>query len=71
MKIRQIAIHSAYVDDWDWEKVIPNGQRGCRLPSKKNGWKITRDFTIEPAAEARYDIESVFQNKLPSFTQKS
>ena len=21
------AIHSVYVDQWDWEKVIPNGQR--------------------------------------------
>ena len=45
------ATHSVYVDQWDWEKVIPNGSRNLA-------------YLTELAVEARYDIESILPKQI-------
>ena len=53
------ATHSVYVDQWDWEKVIPNGQRNLAY-LKETVEKIYKAIRLtELAVEARYDIESI------------
>lgn len=57
-------IHSVYVDQWDWEKVIP---KGCRNLSylKETVEQIYKAIRLtELAVEARYDIESVLPKKI-------
>ena len=64
--------HSVYVDQWDWEKVIPNGKRNIAY-LKETVEKIYKAIRLtELAVEARYDIESILpkQNHFLS-TQKS
>ena len=35
-------IHSIYVDQWDWEKVIPNGRRIIEYLKRLNKFKAIR-----------------------------
>ncbi len=52
-------IHSVYVDQWDWEKVIPDGRRNLSY-LKETVEQIYKAIRLtELAVEARYDIESV------------
>lgn len=52
-------IHSVYVDQWDWEKVIPDGRRNLAY-LKETVEQIYKAIRLtELAVEARYDIESV------------
>ena len=75
-------IHSVYVDQWDWEKVIPDGRRNLAY-LKETVEQIYKAIRLtELAVEARYDIESVLPKKItfvhtedlvknfPDFTQK-
>ena len=58
------AIHSVYVDQWDWEKVIPNGQRNLAY-LKETVEKIYKAIRLtELAVEARYDIESILPKQI-------
>ena len=58
------ATHSVYVDQWDWEKVIPNGQRNIAY-LKETVEKIYKAIRLtELAVEARYDIESVLPKQI-------
>ena len=57
-------IHSIYVDQWDWEKVIPNGQRNIAY-LKETVEKIYKAIRLtELAVEARYDIESILPKQI-------
>ena len=57
-------LHSIYVDQWDWEKVIPNGQRNIAY-LKETVEKIYKAIRLtERAVEARYDIESVLPKQI-------
>lgn len=57
-------IHSVYVDQWDWEKVIPNGRRDLTY-LKETVEQIYKAIRLtELAVEARYDIESVLPKKI-------
>ena len=57
-------IHSIYVDQWDWEKVIPNGRRNLDY-LKETVEKIYKAIRLtELAVEARYDIEAVLPKKI-------
>ncbi|MGT2710943.1 aspartate--ammonia ligase [Streptococcus oriscaviae] len=52
-------IHSVYVDQWDWEKVIPDGRRNLAY-LKETVEQIYKAIRLtELAVEARYDIESI------------
>ena len=56
--------HSVYVDQWDWEKVIPNGQRNIAY-LKETVEKIYKAIRLtELAVEARYDIESILPKQI-------
>ncbi|HFR3455309.1 TPA: aspartate--ammonia ligase [Streptococcus suis] len=57
-------IHSVYVDQWDWEKVIPDGRRNLAYLKEivEQIYKAIR--LTELAVEARYDIESVLPKKI-------
>ena len=57
-------IHSVYVDQWDWEKVIPNGHRdlGYLKETVEQIYKAIR--LTELAVEARYDIDSVLPKQI-------
>ncbi|HEM3683363.1 TPA: aspartate--ammonia ligase [Streptococcus suis] len=57
-------IHSVYVDQWDWEKVIPDGRRNLAYLKEtvEHIYKAIR--LTELAVEARYDIESVLPKKI-------
>jgi len=58
------ATHSVYVDQWDWEKVIPNGQRNIAY-LKETVEKIYKAIRLtELAVEARYDIESILPKQI-------
>ena len=58
------ATHSVFVDQWDWEKVIPNGQRNIAY-LKETVEKIYKAIRLtELAVEARYDIESVLPKQI-------
>ncbi|ASB96224.1 aspartate--ammonia ligase [Streptococcus equi] len=56
--------HSVYVDQWDWEKVIPDGQRNLAYLKEtvETIYKVIR--LTELAVEARYDIEAVLPKKI-------
>ncbi|CYV03189.1 aspartate--ammonia ligase [Streptococcus suis] len=57
-------IHSVYVDQWDWEKVIPDGRRNLAY-LKETVEQIYKSIRLtELAVEARYDIESVLPKKI-------
>ncbi|WP_155963314.1 aspartate--ammonia ligase [Streptococcus ruminantium] len=57
-------IHSVYVDQWDWEKVIPGGRRNLAY-LKETVEQIYKAIRLtELAVEARYDIESVLPKKI-------
>ncbi|MEW4354284.1 aspartate--ammonia ligase [Streptococcus pneumoniae] len=57
-------IHSIYVDQWDWEKVIPDGQRNVAY-LKETVEKIYKAIRLtELAVEARFDIEAVLPKKI-------
>ncbi|HFU3943119.1 TPA: aspartate--ammonia ligase [Streptococcus suis] len=57
-------IHSVYVDQWDWEKVIPDGRRNLTY-LKETVEQIYKAIRLtELAVEARYDIESVLPKKI-------
>lgn len=56
--------HSVYVDQWDWEKVIPDGRRNLAY-LKETVEQIYKAIRLtELAVEARYDIESVLPKKI-------
>lgn len=56
--------HSVYVDQWDWEKVIPDGKRNLAYLKEtvKTIYKVIR--LTELAVEARYDIEAILPKKI-------
>ncbi|CYV30516.1 aspartate--ammonia ligase [Streptococcus suis] len=57
-------IHSVYVEQWDWEKVIPDGRRNLAY-LKETVEQIYKAIRLtELAVEARYDIESVLPKKI-------
>ena len=57
-------IHSVYVDQWDWEKVIPNGRRDLAY-LKETVEQIYKAIRLtELAVEARYDIDSVLPKQI-------
>ena len=58
------ATHSVYVDQWDWEKVIPDGHRNIAYLKEtvETIYKVIR--LTELAVEARYDIEAVLPKKI-------
>ncbi|HEM6577717.1 TPA: aspartate--ammonia ligase [Streptococcus suis] len=57
-------IHSVYVDQWDWEKVIPDGRRNLAY-LKETVEQIYKAIRLtELAVEALYDIESVLPKKI-------
>lgn len=56
--------HSVYVDQWDWEKVIPEGQRTLAY-LKETVEQIYKAIRLtELAVEARYDMDSVLPKKI-------
>lgn len=56
--------HSVYVDQWDWEKVIPDGQRNLAY-LKDTVEKIYKAIRLtELAVEARYDIEAILPKQI-------
>ncbi|MBF0780905.1 MULTISPECIES: aspartate--ammonia ligase [unclassified Granulicatella] len=58
------ATHSIYVDQWDWEKVIPTGRRNLDY-LKETVEKIYKAIRLtELAVEARFDIESVLPKQI-------
>lgn len=56
--------HSVYVDQWDWEKVIPAGRRNLAYLKEtvEQIYKVIR--LTELAVEARYDIEAVLPKQI-------
>lgn len=57
-------IHSVFVDQWDWEKVIPSGRRNLAY-LKETVEKIYKAIRLtELAVEARFDIESVLPKQI-------
>ncbi|MCK1254893.1 aspartate--ammonia ligase [Streptococcus uberis] len=56
--------HSVYVDQWDWEKVIPDGKRNLTYLKEtvETIYKVIR--LTELAVEARYDIEAILPKKI-------
>ena len=56
--------HSVYVDQWDWEKVIPNGRRNFEY-LKETVNEIYKAIRLtELAVEARFDIPSVLPKQI-------
>ena len=57
-------LHSLYVDQWDWEKVIPDGHRNIAYLKEtvETIYKVIR--LTELAVEARYDIEAILPKKI-------
>lgn len=56
--------HSVFVDQWDWEKVIPAGRRNLDY-LKETVEKIYKAIRLtELAVEARFDIESVLPKQI-------
>ncbi|AWN61265.1 aspartate--ammonia ligase [Streptococcus sobrinus] len=57
-------IHSVYVDQWDWEKVIPDGKRDLAY-LKETVEKVYKAIRLtELAVEARFDIDAVLPKKI-------
>lgn len=57
-------IHSVYVDQWDWEKVIPDGRRNLAY-LKETVEKVYKAIRLtELAVEARFDIDAVLPKKI-------
>ena len=57
-------IHSIYVDQWDWEKVIPNGRRNIEY-LKETVEQVYKAIRLtELAVEARFDIDAVLPKKI-------
>lgn len=56
--------HSVYVDQWDWEKVIPDGRRNLAY-LKETVEQIYKAIRLtELAVEARYDIDSILPKQI-------
>lgn len=56
--------HSVFVDQWDWEKVIPQGQRNFEY-LKNTVKSIYRAMRLtELAVEARFDIPSILPKQI-------
>ncbi|MFC3931637.1 aspartate--ammonia ligase [Streptococcus dentapri] len=56
--------HSVYVDQWDWEKVIPDGRRNL-VYLKETVEKIYKAIRLtELAVEARFDIDAVLPKQI-------
>ncbi len=56
--------HSVYVDQWDWEKVIPEGRRNFDF-LKETVNEIYKAIRLtELAVEARFDIPSVLPKQI-------
>ena len=56
--------HSVYVDQWDWEKVIPEGRRNFAY-LKETVNSIYRAIRLtELAVEARFDIPSILPKQI-------
>lgn len=56
--------HSVYVDQWDWEKVIPAGKRNFEY-LKQTVRSIYRAIRLtELAVEARFDIPSILPKEI-------
>ena len=65
------ATHSVYVDQWDWEKVIPNGNRNLAY-LKETVEKIYKAIRLtELAVEAAMILNLSCLSKSPLSTQKS
>ena len=59
------AIHSVYVDQWDWGKGHPQMVNATSPTSKKRLKKIYKAIRLtELAVEARYDIDSVLPKQI-------
>lgn len=58
------ATHSVYVDQWDWEKVIPTGRRNFEYLKEivNEIYKAIR--LTELAVEARFDIPSILPKQI-------
>ncbi|MGT2929915.1 aspartate--ammonia ligase [Streptococcus dentasini] len=57
-------IHSVYVDQWDWEKVIPDGRRNI-VYLKETVEQVYKAIRLtELAVEARFDIDAVLPKKI-------
>ncbi|WP_165329165.1 aspartate--ammonia ligase [Streptococcus tangpeifui] len=57
-------IHSVYVDQWDWEKVIPDGRRNLAY-LKETVEKVYKAIRLtELAVEARFDIDAILPKKI-------
>ncbi len=57
-------IHSVYVDQWDWEKVIPDGRRDLTY-LKETVEKVYKAIRLtELAVEARFDVDAVLPKKI-------
>lgn len=58
------ATHSVYVDQWDWEKVIPTGRRNFEY-LKETVNEIYKAIRLtELAVEARFDIPSILPKQI-------
>ena len=58
------ATHSVYVDQWDWEKVIPEGRRNFAY-LKETVNEIYKAIRLtELAVEARFDIPSILPKQI-------
>lgn len=58
------ATHSVYVDQWDWEKVIPTGHRNFEY-LKETVNEIYKAIRLtELAVEARFDIPSILPKQI-------
>lgn len=58
------ATHSVFVDQWDWEKVIPQGQRNLSY-LKETVKKIYKAIRLtELAVEVKFDIECVLPKEI-------
>lgn len=57
-------IHSVYVDQWDWEKVIPDGRRNLAYLKETVDLIYKAIRLTELAVEARYDIEAVLPKQI-------
>ncbi|MBF0775420.1 aspartate--ammonia ligase [Streptococcus azizii] len=57
-------IHSVYVDQWDWEKVIPDGRRNLAYLKETVELIYKAIRLTELAVEARYDIEAFLPKRI-------
>ena len=58
------ATHSVYVDQWDWEKVIPTGRRNFEYLNETVNEIYKAIRLTELAVEARFDIPSILPKQI-------